>query len=235
MGLRIPVILAIISISISAAAQRRVAAEVEVKTVHQGKVTTVSSKAFCSSSGELIQVFNSPYTYYTVSNPDGEFKLYIPGRNEVYSNRREDFSNKDNILYLFISGHAGDMGLGLYGYRLAKTENEEGGLIKRTYKPIAPGKGASKVELVLENYLPIYLAYYNEGGAVVIRTYLSSYARMPNLVLPQRVTSINYTAKKDSTVVRTVFSNIKTDGKDPMFEFRVPKDAKPTAISPVGK
>ena len=226
---------ALFIISLTAAAQRRVAADVEVKTLYGGKVTSVSSKVYCNSSGRLVQVFETPSRYYTVTNPNGEFQLYIPGTNEVYSQRKEDFSDRDDLLYLFLTGRSDDMGLGLYGYKLSSTTREEDGLLKRTYLPVAPGKGASKVELVLENYLPIYLAYYNEGGAVVSKTYLSSYTRFPNLVLPLRVTSIQYTSKKDSSLVRTVYSNVKVDGQDPMFDFRVPSDAKPLKQSPSGK
>ena len=232
MRIRLLIALSTFLIAISAAAQRRVAAEVEVKTVYAGKVTTVKNRSYCSSSGKLVQVFDSPYTYYTVTNPDGEFKMYIPGRKEVYSSRKEDFSDRDDLLYLFLSGHADDMGLSQYGYKLNSTVREDGGILKRTYVPAAPGKGASKVELVLENFLPIYIAYYNSGGAVVSRTYLSSYAKLRTLALPCRVTSVNYTSKKDSTIVRTVYSNIRTDGNDPMFDFTVPKDAKPVSMAP---
>ncbi len=225
--LRRLLITAFILISIPVAAQRRVSAAMEVKTLYGGKVTTVGSKVFCASSGRLVQVFESPYLYYTVTNPDGEFKIYIPGNNEVYSERKEDFSDKDNLLYLFMSGHGDDLGLGLYGYRLSSTTREEGGLLKRTYLPSAPGKGVAKVELVQENYLPIYLAYYNDKGAVVSKTYLSSYNRFSNLMLPLRVTSVQFTSKKDSTLVRTVYSDVVVDGQDPMFDFKVPSDAKP--------
>ena len=228
-------ITAFILISIPVAAQRRVSAAMEVKTLYGGKVTTVGSKVFCASSGRLVQVFESPYLYYTVTNPDGEFKIYIPGTNEVYSERKEDFSDKDNLLYLFMSGHGDDLGLGLYGYRLSSTTREEGGLLKRTYLPSAPGKGVAKVELVQENYLPIYLAYYNDKGAVVSKTYLSSYNRFSNLMLPLRVTSVQFTSKKDSTLVRTVYSDVVVDGQDPMFDFKVPADAKPVKSSKAGK
>ena len=127
------------------------------------------------------------------------------------------------------------MGLGLYGYKLSSTSKEEGGLLKRTYLPISPGKGVSKVELVLENYLPIYLAYYDSAGSVVSRTYLSSYSRFSNLMLPLRVTSVQYMAKKDSSLVRTVYSNVRIDGNDPRFDFKVPADAKPVKSSKAGK
>lgn len=214
-------------ISVSATAQKRVAAEMEVKTLYGGKVTTVQSKVFCSSSGRLVQVFESPTLYYTVTNPDGEFKMYIPGTNEVYSDRKEDYSDRDDLLYLFLSGRGDDMGLSLYGYKLASTAREDGGLVKRVYVPSVPGKGAAKVELVQENYLPIYLAYYNAGGAVVSRLYLSSYQRFSNVMLPLRVTSVQYTTKKDSTLVRTLYKDVQVDSQDPMFEFQVPSDAKP--------
>ncbi|MBP3270277.1 MAG: hypothetical protein J6L98_06305 [Bacteroidales bacterium] len=216
-------------------AQRRVSAGVEVKTLYGGKVTTVASKVYCTSSGRLVQVFDSPYLYYTITNPNGELTIYIPGTNEVYSERKEDFSDRDDVLYLFLSGRGDDMGLGLYGYKLSGTTREEGGLVKRTYVPSSPGKGVSKVELVQENYLPIYLAYYNSGGAVVSRVYLSSYNRFGNLMLPLRVTSVQYTSKKDSTLVRTLYSDVKIDGQDPMFDFQVPSGAKPVKNTPKGR
>ena len=103
LGLLIP---SLLIISLTAAAQLRVAADVEVKTLYGGKVSTVNSKVFCSSSGHMVQVFDSPDTYYTLTNPNGEFKLYFPSTNEVYSERKEDYSDRDNLLYLFISGRS---------------------------------------------------------------------------------------------------------------------------------
>jgi hypothetical protein len=229
-------ITAFILISIpSLMAQRRVSAGMEVKTLYGGKVTTVASKVYCTSSGRLVQVFESPDQYYTITNPDGEFKIYYPGTNEVYSERKEDFSDRDNVLYLFLSGRGDDMGLGLYGYKLAGTVREDGGIVKRTYVPSSPGKGVAKVELVQENYLPIYLAYYNDGGAVVSKVYLSSYSRLGNMMLPLRVTSVQFTSKKDSTLVRTIYSDVKVDGQDPMFDFQVPAGAKPVKNLPAGR
>jgi hypothetical protein len=231
-GLILP---ALLIISMSASAQRRVSADMEVKTLYGGKVTSVESKVYCNSTGDLVRVFNSPSTYYTITNPSGEFKLYIPATNEVYSQRKEDFSDRDDLLYIFLSGRSDDMGLGLYGYKLSSTSREGEGLMKRTYIPASKGKGVSKVELVLENYLPIYLAYFDASGTVVSKTYLSSYNKFSNLVLPLRVTSVQYTSKKDSTLVRTIYSNVNLDGNDPMFSFKVPSDAKPLKSTPTIK
>jgi len=220
-------LLLLILISIPVSAQRRVAAEMEVKTLYSGKVSTVRSRLYCSASGRLVQVFKAPDEYYTITNPDGEFQVYFPKTNEVYAERKADFSDRDNLFYLFLSGHGDDLGLSLYGYRLSSTAREGDGTVKRVYVPSLPGKGAAKIELVLENYLPIYLAYFNEGGSVVSKTYLSSYSRFSNLMLPLRVTSVQYTSKKDSTLTRTLYSNVTVDGNDGLFDFRVPADARP--------
>ena len=160
-----------------------------------------------------------------------EGSFYVDGTAE----RREDYSDRDDLLYLFLSGRGDDLGLGLYGYKLSSTTREDGGLVKRTYLPTVPGKGVSKVELVQENFLPIYLAYYNDGGEVVSRLYLSSYERFSNLMLPLRMTSVQYTSKRDSSLTRTIYSNVKVDGQDPMFDFQVPSGAKPVKKVPSGR
>ena len=51
-------------------------------------------------------------------------------------------------------------------------------------------------------------------------------------MLPLRVTSVQFTSKKDSTLVRTIYSNVTLDGNDPMFNFKVPSDAKPLKSTP---
>ena len=46
------------------------------------------------------------------------------------------------------------------------------------------------------------------------------------MMLPTRATSITYTSPKDSSVMRTIYSDIKVDGDDPLFDFQVPSNAK---------
>lgn len=216
-----------IVISATAAAQNRVAADVEVKTVMDGKSTTQKSQLFCTSAGDRIQVYEGNPSYYALTNLQGEFRAYFPASNEVFTDRKDDYSSKDDVFYLFLSGKSDDMGLASYGYRLSGSVMEDG-LLKRTYVPEKPSatKGVAKVEIVLENYLPIYIGYYNDKGALVSKTYLSSFARYKSVMLPRRITSIAYTAKKDSTITRTLYSNIRVDGDESMFRFRIPENAR---------
>lgn len=217
-------------ISASAAAQTRVAADVEEKTVMDDKVVTRTSEVYCTSDGRLVQLFGGATTYYVLSNLTGEFKAYFPKSNEVFSDRKDDYSTKDNLLYLFLSGHSDDLGLSSYGYRLASSTTEDG-LLKRTYLPTKKAaKGVAKIELVLENYLPIYIGYYDRTGHLVSKSYFSSYKEFPRISLPQRVTAISYTSGKDSTIVRTLYSNIRFDSNEPMFDFRIPDDATPKKL-----
>ena len=227
MQLRRLTLSALIVISATAAAQNRVAADVEVKTVMDGKVTTQKSQVFCTATGDRTQVFEGNPSYYAITNLQGEFNAYFPASNEVFTDRKDDYSSKDDVFYLFLSGKSDDMGLSSFGYRLSGSVMEDG-LLKRTYVPEKSGaaKGVSKVEIVLENYLPIYIGYYNEKGVLASKTYLSSYARYKGVMLPCRTTSIAYTAKKDSTVTRTLYSNIRVDGIEPMFRFRIPDNAR---------
>lgn len=211
--------------TIGASAQRRVSADVEVKIVAKGKVSTVTKSVYCSSNGRLVTYFKSPVEYYMTTNLLGENQLYMPQTNEVISETNKDNGAMTELLYIFMSGHADDLALGLSGYKLSSTQREEGGLIKRVYTLIS-GPQNAKVEVVYENFLPIYSAYYDEGGKVIRKNYFSQYDRSTRMVFPMRVTTIDYGSKRDSTVVRSVYSNLKLDGDDPKFDFVVPSDAK---------
>ena len=80
----------LISLLLSAAAlplfaQRKVSADVQVKTVVNGKVTTVTKSVYCNSNGRLVTLFRKPMTYYMVTNPKGEMQVYEPGSGQVYA------------------------------------------------------------------------------------------------------------------------------------------------------
>ena len=46
------------------------------------------------------------------------------------------------------------------------------------------------------------------------------------MMLPTRATSITYTSQKDSSVMRTLYSDIRVDDEDPLYDFQVPSNAK---------
>ena len=101
----------------------------------------------------------------------------------------------------------------------------EDGLVKKTYVTDKSGD-IPKVEIVYENFLPIYCGYIDASGKTVTKTYYSKYVPAGRMMLPTRTTSITYTSPTDSSVMRTIYSDIQVDGNDPLFDFQVPSNAK---------
>lgn len=218
---------ALLLLALGASAQRRASADVEVKTLADGKVTTVTKRVFCQGNGRLVTVFSSPYDYRTITNLKGEFKLYVPASNEVFSRVDQSFGSGNELMYLFLAGRQDNLGLLGMGYTLQSSNFDPEGYLKRTYTT-KKKDSAPVVELVLKDYLPIYVAYLDNSGNILNKMYLSQYTTGSRLVFPTRVTEITYNKEKqDSTVVRTIYSSISVDGTDPNFDYQVPSGAKP--------
>ena len=208
-------------------AQRKVSADVQIKSVAGGKVATVTKSVYCTGNGRLVTYFRSPRAYYMVTNTKGEMQAYYPASNEVMTKTDPDLSSSTDLLWLFLSGRIDDLGLGAYGYKQASSTREDG-LIKKKITAADPSRPA--VEIVYEDYLPIYCAYTDAGGKLLSKKYLSDYKRFGRLTMPMRMTDINYGEGKDSSVVRTLYSSVKVDVDDPAFSFQVPADATPMKL-----
>lgn len=207
-----------------ASAQRRISANVEVKQAAGGKVATVTKRVYCSLDGRTVIHFLKPEEYILLTNVKGETQMFLPGSNEVIIDNSAAITSQDELVSVFMGGRAEDLGLGMYGYRLQGTTREDG-LLKKTYVTDKSGD-IPKVEIVFENFLPIYCGYVDASGRTVAKTYYSKYVPAGRMMLPTRATSITYTSAKDSTVMRTIYSDIVVDGDDPLFNFQVPSNAK---------
>lgn len=213
----------LILLALPAGAQRKVSADVEVKTVTNGKLTTVTKSVYCTNNGRLVTLFRKPLTYYVVSNAKGEVKLYRPDTNEVLPQTDASLSSSADLVSVFMNGRMDDLGLSYFGYKLTGTTREDG-YIKKNFTPADPQRPL--VEIVYEDYLPIYCCYTMPDGALLSKKYFSDYQRFGRFIMPRRTTDIMYGEKKDSTVTRTLYSNVRVDVDDPNFDFEVPADAK---------
>ncbi|MBQ7253481.1 MAG: hypothetical protein IJS30_02255 [Bacteroidales bacterium] len=210
--------------SLPVLSQNRVSADAEVKKLLNGKVTTVTKREFCKSDGRMVTVFTSPDNYIMTTNLDGEMVTYSPARNEAFKDRGDEYSTIENLIFLFLSGRSADLGLTSLGYALATSSTDGDGYLKRTYT--TRNKGAvPRIDIVLKDFLPVYVAYMDHAGAVVSKTYLSGYDLNSRFVFPARVTAIDYLQDRDSSVTRTLYSNIKVNSDEPEFSFELPSDA----------
>ncbi len=194
-------------------------------------MTTVTKSVYCSNNGRLVICFHTPSNYVLESNILGESKIYFPSTNEVYVDNSGAITAQDELLNIFLSGRLDDLGLSLSGYRLKTTERLEDGLVKKTYQG-ARSELPPLCEIVFnQDYLPIYSASLTEDGHPMVKVYYSKYETVGYYPFPHRSTEIIYNSPKDSTIIRTIYSNIQLDGSDSWFDFTVPEDAKPMDLS----
>ncbi len=218
--------------ALPAGAQRKVSADVEVKTVNNGKLTTVTKSVYCTNNGRLVTLFRKPYTYYVVSNAKGEVQIYRPDTNEILPQTDKSLSSNTELISMFMQGRIDDLGLGFFGYKVTATTRDEG-YIKKTFT--TADAQMPVVTIVYEDYLPIYCEYNAPDGKLLSKKYLSDYKRYGRFILPCRSTDILYGEKRDSSVTRIIYSNVKVDVDDPAFDFEVPADAKPMPIQEAAK
>lgn len=220
-------------LSTSLHAQRTLSADVEVKSVSGGSVTTTHKQVCCHADGRLVSRFFNPSEYYSIEYPYGEGFIYIPSSNEVYTDRSGEMSSADNLMYIFLSRGTSDMGLAKMGYVLTGSSTDSEGYLKKTFTSRNPSKNkAPIVDVVYKNYLPVYLEHRNAKNKVLGKQYLSKYQPLGKISFPARSTEIIYTSDRDSLVIRTIYSNIKVDAADRLAEFEIPSNAKPISITP---
>lgn len=212
-------------------AQRRISADVEVKTLTGKNVTTVTKSVYCSNNGRLVICFHTPMEYVMETDIMGECQFFFPRTNEVYVDNSRTISSTDELLSIFLAGRMDDLGLSLSGYTLERTESLEDGMMKKSYKTKREGFPPRAQIVYNSEYLPIYSEALTEDGHISVKVYYSNYKMVGYSPFPFRSTEIIYNSSKDSTIVRTIYSNLVLDGTDSMFDFKVPEDAKPMDLT----
>jgi hypothetical protein len=201
----------------------------ESQRLHKGKVVTVKADIyFRSDDGILVIHYSQPQDYVFLTNSKGEAKIYYPDKNEVILAQNQLFSSENDVLYSFLKYQSADMGLKEAGFNLTESKIEKAQVVT-TWMPSSMHMGqVSKVVIVHENDLPIYLAYYNLKGNIFKKSYFSNYYSATNTPFPQRIVDIDYLPTGDSIISRKIYSNIKTnqDANSSYFDFSIPANAK---------
>ncbi|MFP4060372.1 MAG: hypothetical protein ACOCXD_01075 [Bacteroidota bacterium] len=207
----------------------RVSLHVESKKIFKGKVVTVESDIYYSyETGNKVTHYTSPEEFFFISNNLGEVKIYYPGKNQVVINQGAVFSNKYDDLHFFLNNRADDMGLREMGFKLEKTEFDNSLMISSWYPPVSLVEQISKIELVHEEYIPIYMAHHGPRSDIIRKVYYSDYHHENGINLPTRITEIEYVADGDSIVTRKQLMNLRFGGAaiSPYFNFRIPDNAE---------
>lgn len=206
----------------------RIMLQMESQNLQRGKRVDVHAGLFYESgNGRLITRYTKPVEQVMVTNNRGELAIYNERDNTVYRDQSMEYSSENNLVYYFLSGRVQDLGLRQMGFELMETEFI-GDLVKTSwFPPPAMYHLFNRIELVHEDYLPIYTGYYDASRNLVKRVYYSDYQHFPELVLPMTITEFNYLPGGDSIVNRLRFSDVRINQRanSPWFNFVIPDDA----------
>jgi outer membrane lipoprotein-sorting protein len=199
------------------------------KTLYQGKSVSLKSEVFYKSVGAtMVTHFTSPKEKIVITNGNGEYKEYDFKNNTVTLLQGIDLSSKNSLFYSFLSGSIGDMGLKSLGYKLANTKVEQK-MVITTWVPEGENSvKTKKAEIVHENYLPIYLAFYDINDKPMHKSFYSNFQQVGSVKMPFTITEFEYLSPTDSVITKRIYSNLKTNAlvDDNYLNYKVPTNAK---------
>jgi outer membrane lipoprotein-sorting protein len=199
------------------------------KTLYQGKSVSLKSEVFYKSVGAtMVTHFTSPKEKIVITNGNGEYKEYDFKNNTVTLLQGIDLSSKNSLFYSFLSGSIGDMGLKSLGYKLINTKVEQK-MVITTWVP--EGENSVKIkkaEIVHENYLPIYLAFYDINDKPMHKSFYSNFQQVGSVKMPFTITEFEYLSPTDSVITKRIYSNLKTNAQvdDNYLNYKVPANAQ---------
>ncbi len=209
-------------------AQRLVKADVVSQQLANGKKTKQEKHLYCQQDGRMVvDIRTTDGRSVILTDRYGRTEIYNPDKNTLmFDKKGQLYASVDEPLQLFLQRRTQDMGLEDYGFKPDRILQEDGKYLKKIFKNPSDGTHCVKVEIVYENYLPVFMAFYDRKDKVINKIYYAHYDFKQRFVFPHRITEISYIGVKDSMIRLDVYSNIQTDTYDEMFDFKVPADAE---------
>ena len=205
-----------------------VSAKLKVQKVSNGKKVVIEADVLYLIDKKEISIhYIYPEEFVFISNMLGETKIYFPKKNEVVLQTNDVLSADTDILFLFFTQNMSEMGLKNLGFELTGSENKENYHVTRWVPPHTV-KNIAEVELVFEDYTPIYTSFISHNNETLSKTYYTDYHYFNDHFIPLQVTEITYLSITDSIVSRTNYSDLKygTQVRSDLINFVIPLDAK---------
>jgi len=197
------------------------------KVLEKGKKIIIKAEIYYQArDGKMIIHYSYPTEYFFITNSKGEAKFYDPKNNTVYKKQHFMYSSESSYFYYFLSNKMNDMGLKDLGLHLSETKFEDNLLITTWFPKIIGDGKVGKVELVHENYKPIFMAYYDTKGKILRKVYYYQYADFNNISIPLKVTEFSYLPEGDSVITKTNYSDVKINDLSANLDNIIPRDAK---------
>ncbi|MBN4049778.1 hypothetical protein JYT36_00965, partial [Bacteroidales bacterium AH-315-N07] len=137
------------------------------RSVHQGVKTIVKAEVFYHASGKMVSHFNYPVSYTVLNNAQGEISIYDPENNSVQTMQNDIFTSTTSNFHYFVHNKTNDMGLGDLGFKLIETKFEDHLKITKWVPKITMNQKLTSIELVHDNFKPIYIGYRDINYQVI--------------------------------------------------------------------
>ena len=199
------------------------------KSLQNGKsITTRAEVYYRISGGLLVTHLTSPVEYLVISNDKGEMKMYDIKTNSISQMQASDFSSENSFIHDFLLGNTNDMGLRRLGFQLKNSKAEENMMITDWIPPAETNTPINHIELVHENYSPIYMAFYGKKDKLLSKIYYSKYQKVGDLTIPLTITEFQYHPNGDSTITKRVYSDTKLNEQvnEKWLNYKIPENAK---------
>lgn len=207
----------------------RISMRLTSKTLQNGKsITTQAVMYYRLAGGLLVTHITAPLEYLAITNDKGEFKMYDIKANTVSQMQGADFSSENSFVHDFLRGNTNDMGLRALGFKLKNSKVEDNLVITNWTPSLQADPKISRVELVHENYAPIYMAFFGKKDKPLSKIYYYNYKRTGDLNLPLTITEFQYHPNGDSSITKKTYSDILTNEQvdEKWLNFKIPENAK---------
>lgn len=206
----------------------RISLNMQSKKVVNGKLIITNADIYYNADGKMVTHVLSPIETIIINNTKGDLSIYNPKENQVYKDYNFTQGTETSSLYYFLKDKNNELGLRALGFTLKSSKFENGYLNTTWFPPTQYMKLFSLVELVYQQGKPIFLKFTNNKNFVIKRSYYYNYTKVLNYNFPLTITHIEYGEKGDSTVEKSVYSNLKVNNlaNNSYFEYNIPSNAK---------
>ncbi|HOP02943.1 MAG TPA: hypothetical protein PL017_00470 [Tenuifilaceae bacterium] len=205
-----------------------ISAKLKVQKASQGKKIVIEADVFyLIDSKEIRMYYIYPEEFIFFSNILGETKMYFPKKNEVILQQNDIFSADTDILFLFLTQNMSEMGLKQMGFELTESKYDNNYHITKWASPES-SKGIAEIELVFEDFVPIFTSFISNEKNTLSKTYYDNYQEFNNHYIPLTITEISYINNNDSIVSRKEYSDLRYGSQvsSDMINFKIPDNAK---------
>jgi outer membrane lipoprotein-sorting protein len=213
---------------LSAQMFRNVSVEAELRKVNNSRIQNLRLTSYFDASGKMVAIYERPENLVIINDERGKVVIYDSQNNTVVQANNPYYSTRTNELYYFINNKKSDLGLSEIGFRMQESEIEGGLIVTEWVPPVDGMKYFSFIKMVHDNDNPIYLEYRDQNNQIVKKVFYYDYEYFNRLHLPTSVTTIDFKNENDSTVSKTIYSDIQFDTKEneEQLKYKVPSDAK---------